>query len=147
MNKCMSKKDHKHVPTERTLLLVTDLSSSSEATLQSVCLSAATQCEQVELIYVVDPERTSSRPDAQMGIQYRLDTMLQSLKRVHSGVRSVLLFGSPEAAIVQRANQAKAKLIALSWNPASSNQVQQGLVRRLMRRLTCPIVILPPAVT
>ena len=125
-----------------TLLYVTDLVNDSDESLDVACQLAEKQGIHLELVHVVDLGHSSSRPDAQMGIQYRLEALASRLRRLKRNVESSLLFGSPEDVISKRASAIKAKLIAFAGNSSSSALSQEGLVIRLKRKVGCPVVTL-----
>jgi nucleotide-binding universal stress UspA family protein len=127
-----------------TLLYVTDVViSDSDEGLDAACELADRTGSQLELIHVVDLVHTPSKPDAHMGIQYRLEMLARKLQHLKADVASILLFGSPEDVISRRATDIKAKLIAFGRNGSSSTEAQHGLVKRIMRRVACPVVFLP----
>ncbi len=125
-----------------TLLYVTDLVSDSDESLDFACQLAENKGIQLELVHVVDVGKSPSRPDAEMGIQYRLEALARRLRLVKKAVISSLLFGSPEDVISGRASAIKAKLIAFAGNSSSSARSQKGLVIRLKRKVACPVVVL-----
>jgi nucleotide-binding universal stress UspA family protein len=127
-----------------TLLYVTDVvMSDSDEGLDAACELADRTGSQLELIHVVDLGHAPSKPDAHMGIQYRLEMLARKLQHLKANVASILLFGSPEDVISKRAADIKARLIAFGRNGSSSLEAQHGLVRRIMRRVACPVVFLP----
>ncbi len=85
------------------LLYVTDLVSDNEGALEFASELAEKRSDQLELLYVIDREKASSRPDAQMGIQYALEALARSLKHLKRSTRVRLLFGRPEDVISKRA--------------------------------------------
>ena len=125
-----------------TILYVTDLTSDSDETLASACDMADRNRAVIELIHVVDVVQEQSSPDAQMGILYRLETLARRLRNLRRNVASLLLFGTPEDVISKRAWDIKAKLVAFGINGASSRDIQRKLVRRVRRRVSCPVVII-----
>ena len=125
-----------------TLLYVTDLVNDSDESLDFAYQLAEDQGIHLELVHVVDVGHSSSRPDAQMGIQYRLEALASRLRHVKTTVVSSLLFGSPEDVISKRASAIKAKLIAFAGNSSSSARSHEGLVIRLKRKVGCPVVVL-----
>ena len=127
-----------------TLLYVTDVvMSDSDEGLDAACELADRTGSQLELIHVVDLGKAPSKPDAHMGIQYRLEMLARKLRHLKRNVASILLFGSPEDVISKRAADIKARLIAFGRNGSSSPESQHGLVRRIMRRVACPVIFLP----
>ena len=131
----------------RTLLYVTDLvMSDSDEGLDAAYELADRTGSQLELIHVVDLGHAPSKPDAHMGIQYRLEMLARKLQHLKANVASILLFGSPEDVISKRAADIKARLIAFGRNGSSSPEAQHGLVKRIMRRVACPVVFLPSTV-
>jgi nucleotide-binding universal stress UspA family protein len=129
-----------------TLLYVTDLVNDSDESLDFACQLAEKQGIHLELVHVVDVGHSPSRPDAQMGIQYRLEALASRLRRRKTTVVSSLLFGSPEDVISKRASAIKAKLIAFAGNSSSSARSQKGLVIRLKQKVGCPVVVLSGSV-
>jgi nucleotide-binding universal stress UspA family protein len=131
-------------PASGALLYVTDVvMSDSDEGLDAACELADRTGSHLELIHVVDLVHAPSKPDAHMGIQYRLEMLARKLQHLKRNVASILLFGSPEEVISKRAVDIKARLIVFGRNGSSSTEAQNGLVRRIMRRVTCPVVFLP----
>lgn len=123
------------------LLYVTDLVSDNQSALEFACELAEKRGAQLELLYVIDPEKVSSRPDAQMGIQYALEALARSLKHLKGKTRARLLFGHPEAVISKRAAETRAALIAFSVGDSSKKLVQKALVRNLAKTCACPVLM------
>ena len=123
------------------LLYVTDLVSDSQDVLEFACELAERQGAQLELLHVIDPEKASSRPDAQMGIQYSLEALARSLRNLKRNTRARLLFGHPEDVISKRATETRATLIAFPVTDASNNRAQKALVRHLTQSCTCPVLM------
>lgn len=126
-----------------TLLYVTDLLSDSDETLASACKLAEDHDADVELVHVIDVTRAPSRPDGQMGIQYRLERLGHRLKSVGEHVKSLLLFGSAEDVIPRRAGDIGAKLIAFGTGGSPCTVGQQKLIHSVTQRVTCPVVTIP----
>ena len=127
-----------------TLLYVTDVvMSDPDEGLDAACELADRTGSQLELIHVVDLAHAPSKPDAHMGIQYRLEMLARKLHHLKRNVASILLFGSPEEVISKRAADIKARLIAFGRSGSSPTEAQHGLVKRIMRRVACPVVFLP----
>ena len=125
------------------LLYITDLVNDSVETLAYACELAERNGVDIEVIHVIDVERSTSNPDAQMGIQYRLETLAARLKSLKRRVASKLLFGSAENVIVKRAMTVKAKLVAFGASGSSSASLLQNLVQRIRQRVSCPVLIVP----
>ncbi len=142
MRSCVGRTPATNQSTSGTLLYVTDLEGDSDEALASVCEMADRNCVDLELVHVVDVQRAPSSPDAQMGILYRLETLARRLRNIRRNVASLLLFGTPEDVISKRAWDIKAKLVAFGINGASSRDIQRKLVRRVRRRVSCPVVII-----
>jgi len=117
--------------------------SDSDQVLDFACELAETNGSHLELIHVVDLVCAPSTPDAQAGIECRLNMLARRLTHLKRKVTTTLLFGSPEHVIPRRAADIKAKLILFALKPSSSAEVQQGQARRLMCKVACPVVILP----
>lgn len=126
---------------EGCLLYVTDLVSDSQDVLQFACELAEKRGGQLEVLHVIDPEQTSSHPEAQMGIQYSLEALARSLKNLKRNTRARLLFGHPKDVIARRAAEMKAALIAIHASDASSQRTENELVKRLSKTCSCPVLI------
>jgi nucleotide-binding universal stress UspA family protein len=122
-------------------LYVTDLVSDSQDVLEFACELAERQGAQLELLYVIDPEKASSRPDAQMGIQYSLESLARRLRDLKRNIRARLLFGHPEDVISKRAAETKATLIAFPVSDSSGNRDQKALVKHLNQTCACPVLM------
>ena len=133
--------------TDGMLLYVTDLMNDSNEDLDHACALAERHGVPLEMIHVVDLAKSRSTPDAQMGIQFRLEALAQRLRYLKRNVVSLLLFGSPEEVISKRATQIKARVIAFARSHPAASEHQAALVRRLGSKVSCPIVVLPePAI-
>lgn len=126
----------------RELLYVTDLVSDSRDVLEFASELAERQGAHLELLHVIDPEKASSRPDAQMGIQYALEALARSLKNLKRNTRARLMFGHPEEVISKRAAESRATLIAFSVVDSSGKRVQEALIRNLSKTCSCPVMML-----
>jgi nucleotide-binding universal stress UspA family protein len=124
------------------LLYVTDLVSDNQDVLEFACELAERQGAHLELLHVIDPEKASSRPDAQMGIQYALEALARSLKNLKRNTRARLLFGHPEDVISKRAAESRATLIAFPVGDTSRKRVQKALIRNLTKTCACPVLML-----
>jgi len=140
MENCLDRPDDGESSQTGTLLYVTDLVSDSDESLDLACQLAESQGIHLELVHVVDLGHSPSRPDAQMGIQYRLEALARRLRHPHSRVVSSLLFGAPEEVISRRASTVKAKIIAFPSNDSLTARSQDRLVMRLKKRVGCPVV-------
>ncbi len=123
------------------LLFVTDLVNDSQEVLEFACELAENHGAKLEILHVIDPQQTSSSPDAQMGIQFNLESLARSLRNLRNGTQAHLLFGRPEVVISRRASDTKAALIAISESAPSNKQVQRALVRRLSQTCACPVLL------
>jgi len=126
------------------LLYVTDCVNDNQESLEYACKLADKNGAYVELLHVVDPEKTASRPDAQMGIQYSLEALARSLKTLGRQTHALILFGCPEDAISKRASDIKATLIALPLNGSASDRIKKILAKRLTVRCACPVLTFSP---
>lgn len=127
----------------QSLLYITDLVNDSVETLAYACELADRNGVDIEVIHVIDVERSASNPDAQMGIQYRLEALAGRLRSLKKRVASKLLFGSAENVIAKRAMAVQAKLVAFGASDSSSAGLLQNLVQRIRQRVSCPVVIVP----
>ena len=125
------------------LLYITDLINDSEEGLVFACELAERNGLDIEVIHVVDLERSASTPDAQMGIQYRLDALAGKLRKLKKRAASRLLFGSTEKVIAERACTVPARLVAFGASKSSSARLLKSLVKRIRQRVPCPVVIVP----
>jgi nucleotide-binding universal stress UspA family protein len=123
------------------LLYVTDLVSDNQDALEFACELAEKRGAHLELLYVIDPEKASSRPDGQMGIQYSLEALARSLRNLKRNARARLLFGHPEDVISKRAAETRATLIAFSVGGSSRKRVQKALIRHLTKTCACPVLM------
>jgi nucleotide-binding universal stress UspA family protein len=123
------------------LLYVTDLVSDNQEVLEFACELAERQGANLEILHVIDPEKASSKPDAQMGIQYALEALARSLKNLKRNTRARLLFGHPEDVISKRAAETRATLIAFSGGGSSRKRVQKTLIRHLTKTCACPVLM------
>ena len=62
----------------RKLLYVTNCVDESEEALDFASALAARNGAHLELLHVIDPGHAPSKPDAQMEIQFRLETLARS---------------------------------------------------------------------
>ena len=124
------------------LLYVTDLLNDSQDVLEFACGLAEKHGAQLEILHIIDPEQTSSNPDAQMGIQYSLESLARNLRNLRRNTQARLLFGHPEDVISRRAAETRAALVAISESCFLNRQAQNALVSRLSQTCTCPVVIL-----
>ena len=127
-----------------TLLFVTDPAKDSLNVLEFACALAQRRRARLELVHVIDPEHISSMPDAQMGIQYRLEALARSLRNLNRSAQAVLLFGKPGHVLRERAEDLKATLIAIALNGSATDRVQKKLAEDLARKCDCPVLTLPP---
>ena len=125
----------------RKLLYVTNCVDDSEDALAFASTLAKANGAHLELLHVIDPGHSPSMPDAQMEIQFRLETLARSLKYLNSDADALLLYGAPEDVILRRATEIRPALIAIPLNGSVTDVSTLRLVRRLTRR--CPFPILP----
>jgi nucleotide-binding universal stress UspA family protein len=126
------------------LLFVTDPIKDSQNLLEFACALAQRHRAHLELVHVIDPGHIPSMPDAQMGIQYRLEALARSLRHLNRSARAVLLFGKPAHVLRERAEDLKAALIAIALNGSATDRVQKRLAADLSRNCDCPVLTLPP---
>src|ERR1700722_17493627 len=110
-----------------TLLFVTDPVKDSQSVLEFACALAKRHDARLELVHVIHPGHISSTPDAQMGIQYRLEALAGGLRSLNRSARAILLFGKPEQVLRERAEASKATLIAIALNGSATDRVQKRL--------------------
>jgi nucleotide-binding universal stress UspA family protein len=127
-----------------TLLFVTDPAKDSLNVLEFACALAQRRRARLELVHVIDPEHISSMPDAQMGIQHRLEALPRSLRNLNRSAQAILLFGKPGQVLRERAEELKATLIAIALNGSATDRVQKRLAEDLARKCDCPVLTLPP---
>jgi nucleotide-binding universal stress UspA family protein len=126
-----------------TLLFVTNPANESQPVLEFACALAQRHRANLELVYVVDPGHISSMPDAQMGIQYKLESLARNLRSLSRSARAILLFGKPEHVLRERAEDIKAILIAIALNGSATDQAQKRLAGYLARQCDCPVMTVP----
>jgi nucleotide-binding universal stress UspA family protein len=129
-----------------TLLFVTDPAEDSLNALEFACALAQRHRARIELVHVIDPEHIPSMPDAQMGIQHRLEALARSLRNLNRSARAILLFGKPEHVLRERAENVKAAFIAIALNGSVTDRVQKRLAEDLARNCDCPVMAIPPDV-
>jgi hypothetical protein len=127
-----------------TFVCVTNCAGANEGALEFAFDLATRHGAHLELVHVIDPSHTPSTPDAQMGIQFRLESLARSLRHIKANVEARLLYGSPEEVIPKRAEEIHAKLIAFLLNGSPADYSQTKLVRRLTRRCVCPVMAISP---
>jgi len=128
----------------RKLLYVTNCVDDSEAALDFASALAARNGAHVELLHVIDPGHAPSKPDAQMEIQFRLETLARSLKHQKNNADALLQYGALEEVILKRAAQIRPTMIAIPLNGSPSDDSTMKLVRRLTRRCPFPVLTLLP---
>jgi nucleotide-binding universal stress UspA family protein len=129
-----------------TLLFVTNPANDGQRVIEFACALAQRYRARLELVHVVDPGNASSTPDAQMGIQYKLDAMARNLRSLSRSAQAILLFGKPEHVLRERAEDVKAILIAIALNGSVTDRVQKRLAEYLARECHCPVLTVPPDV-
>jgi nucleotide-binding universal stress UspA family protein len=127
-----------------TLLFVTNPANDSQPVLEFACALAQKHHACLELVHVVDPGHISSMPDAQMGIQYKLEALARNLRSLSRSAQAILLFGKPEHVLLERAEEIKAILIAIALNGSATDRVQKRLAGYLARKCHCPVLTVPP---
>jgi nucleotide-binding universal stress UspA family protein len=129
-----------------TLLFVTNPTHDGQRVLEFASALAQRYRARLELVHVVDPGHVLSTPDAQMGIQYKLDAMARNLRSLNRSAQAILLFGNPEHVLRERAEDVKAILIAIALNGSVTDRVQKRLAEYLARECDCPVLTVPPDV-
>jgi nucleotide-binding universal stress UspA family protein len=122
------------------VLCVTDLSEQAEGSLELALEAADKYGVHLELIHVIDLSRAPSMPDAQMGIRFILESLARKLQTAKGIVTAALLFGCPEKAIANRANDNNATLVAFASGSAQSAIARQILMDRIRSRVHCRVV-------
>lgn len=121
------------------LLCITDLVGDRQDFLQFASRLAEKHGTHIELLHVVNPEHTPSKPDAQTGTQYCLEALARTLKTLKRDARALLLFGRPEDVIAKRAADIRATLVALAFD-GSARDKNNTLAHSLKLRCACPVV-------
>src|SRR5580693_5810256 len=127
----------------RTLLFVVDFVTGSPDVLDFASELSERQNAHLQLLHVVDPERTYSSPDGQMGAQFSLEMLAKRARALKKSTVSLLSFGSPEKEIPRRAAEVNASLVVLPLNGATTDRLQKKLVRRLRGKCDCPVLAVP----
>jgi len=124
------------------LLYVTDCVNVDEDALNFACWLVERHGAHIELLCVIDPGRAVSSPDAQMGIQYRLETLARTVRHLTltKNAEAVLLFGCADDVIPKRAAAVHARLVALQMNNSANYNAQEKQVRRIAAKCDCPIL-------
>ncbi len=128
--------------TNGTLLYVTDLDNDSGRSLDLASDLAIKNGIRLEMIHVVDLHHSYPGPDGQMGIQFRLDALARTPRLLKRSVTSILMFGSPEDVVARRAQEIHAKLVAFPNHGQRGAAAQQAMVKRVSRKVACPVVVL-----
>jgi nucleotide-binding universal stress UspA family protein len=121
------------------LLCVTDFAGDKQDFLQFASRLAEKHGTHIELLHVVNPEQTPSKPDAQIGAQYCLEALARTLKTLKRDARVLLLFGRPEDVIAKRAADIRATLVALAFD-GSAGDKNKTLAHSLKGKCACPVV-------
>ena len=129
-----------------TILFITDVRGDSQGALDFASELAEKNNAQLHLLHVIDPEHAPSTPDGQMGVQYRLEVLARSLRSIRKRAEATLLFGIPERVIPKRAADTKAGLVLVASNGSENDRVRKRLVKHLIRKCECPVVVLPPRI-
>jgi nucleotide-binding universal stress UspA family protein len=127
-----------------TLIFVTDPAKDSQNVLEFACALADRHGARLELVHVIHPGHIPSLPDAQRGIQYRLEALARGLRSLNRSAQAILLFGKPEQVLRERAEAIKATLIAIALNGSATDRVQKRLAEDLSRTCNCPVLTLAP---
>lgn len=130
--------------TNGTLLYLTELDQDARESLELASQLAMRKGIGLEMIHVVDLVHARPGPDAQMGIQFRLDALANTLRHLKRSVTSVLMFGSQEEVVTKRAQETNVKLIAFPSHGQRSAAAQAAMVKRVGSKVACPVVILNP---
>ena len=125
------------------LLFVADFVNESQDVLDFACELADRHNSDLQLLHVIDLEQTHSSTDAQMGDQYSLEMLAQSVRTLKRSAVSLLTFGCPENVIPRRAAEVNASLVILPLNGSAGDRVQKRLVRRLREKCQCPVLAVP----
>lgn len=128
-----------------TLLYVTDLADESGDALAWACQFAEISGGHLELVHVVDPMQMKSKPDGSMDVQHRLELLVRKLRSLKRDVASILMFGAPKDVIPRRAAEVKARFLVFELHESPSLHVQEDLIGYTMRRVSCPVIIIPQA--
>jgi nucleotide-binding universal stress UspA family protein len=129
-----------------TLLFVTDPVKDNQDVLAFACALALSYRARLELVHVIDPGHTPSMPDANIGIQYKLEALARKLRSIDRSAQAILLFGKPEQVLAERAADNKVILIAIALNGSATDRVRNRLAEDLSRRCDCPVLTLPPEI-
>jgi nucleotide-binding universal stress UspA family protein len=129
-----------------TILLVTEVGNDSQEALDFASELAEKNDAQLHLLHVINPEQAPSTPDGQMGMQYRLEILARSLRNLKKRAKATRLFGIPERVIPKRAADTKAGLVLVASNGSESDRVRKRLVKHLIQKCECPVVVLPPRI-
>jgi nucleotide-binding universal stress UspA family protein len=127
----------------RTLLFVVDAVNGSQDVLDFACELAKGQSADLHLLHVIDPDRSQSSPDAQMGVQVGLEILAQRARSLTRSTVSLLSFGRLEDVIPKRAAKVDASLIVLSLRGSGADRPQKRLVGRLRAECRCPVLAVP----
>jgi nucleotide-binding universal stress UspA family protein len=127
----------------RTLLFVTNPINEGRPVLEFACALAHKHRARLELVHVVDPEHIPSLPDAQQGIQYKLEALARNLRSLSRNAQAILLFGKPEHVLRERAEDIKAILIAIALNGSATDRVQKRVAGYLAQKCDCPVLMVP----
>jgi hypothetical protein len=122
------------------VLCVTDLSQHAERSLELAFQAADKRRVNLEVIHVVDLSRAPSMPDAQMDIQFNLESLARRLQTRKGNVTAMLLFGCPEKAIADRANDSNPALIAFASGSSQSATAREILMARIRSRVIYPVI-------
>jgi hypothetical protein len=124
----------------RIILCVTDSSQHAEGSLEGALETAETYGLHLELVHVFDLSRAPFKPDAQMDIQFNLESLARRMQTGNRNVTATLLFGCPEKAIAKRANDSNATLVAFASGSAQSATARKILMARIRSRVICPVI-------
>lgn len=101
----------------------------------------------VQLVHAVDVQHELSRPHSATDTQFEFDLLVGHL--LHDGVvaQSMLLYGTPEEVIAERAAQTKAHYIVFGMHKDGnfSSFFRKSLVARVIKIAPCAILAFPQA--
>jgi nucleotide-binding universal stress UspA family protein len=127
-----------------TLLFITNPANDNQELLEYASELAERRGVLLELLHIIDPAQAHSRPDAQMGIQYSLESLASNLRALKRHTRAHLLFGYPGNVIPKRADETRAILIALALDGSANDRIKRKLAQELAGKCACPVLMLSP---
>jgi nucleotide-binding universal stress UspA family protein len=127
----------------RSVLVVADFLTSGDHILEFASELAKRYDAHLELMQVIDPRRSHSNPDSDMGAQFNLEVFADKLRTLRMSVVSLLSFGHPEDVIPKRAAAIQASLIIFPLTSSEIGRAKKGLINRLIRKCRCPVLAFP----